>query len=145
MTIRLQNPLRIGKYSRAMSARTRIRLALLCLLIPLSVSAWADWLEHSETDDAKHYHDPASIRKTANFVRVMTIRDMNQLTNYGALSLRVLYELDCKESQYRVLAIAAHPGHMGEGPPIRTASEGEWQFVIPGTPIEDLLGVACRR
>lgn len=129
---------------RALLAGTLARLTLLCAMALASGPAAAQWAAYAETDDATHYHDPASIRKNAQFVRVWTIRDMNQLTNYGALSLRVQYELDCKESQYRVLTIAAHPGRMGDGAPIRSAGEGDWQFVIPETPIEDLLGIVCR-
>ena len=121
-----------------------VRLAMLSLLPLLSAPVSAAWVEHSETDDAKHYHDPASILENAHFVRIWTIRDMNQLTNYGALSLRGLYELDCKDARYRVLAISAYPERMGGGTPVRSAERGEWQFIIPGTPIEDLLGIACR-
>lgn len=128
---------------RALVIRSRIHLALLSLLAVFSGPALAEWVAYSETDDATHYHDPASIQKNANFVRVWTIREMNQLTNYGALSLRVLYELDCKDSQYRVLTIAAYPERMGGGTPVRSAEGGEWQFVIPETPVEDLLGIAC--
>ena len=130
--------------SRALPRKPDLRLTLLCLLASFAAPVAADWVEHSETDDARHYHEPASVRRSAQFARVWTVRDMNQLTNYGAMSLRVLYELDCRDAQYRVLAIAAHPGRMGDGAPIRSAGEGEWQFVIPGTPVEDLLGIVCR-
>ena len=92
-----------------------MRLALCALLALIAPHANAEWVKYGETDFATFYMDPDKIQKEDNIRRVWEFQDLKKRDDSGALSHRFLWEIECKENQYRERAYSAHSEKQLEG------------------------------
>lgn len=125
--------------------RTFLSVVLLSCAVLAPSRSFGAWTEFAETEDRKYFHDPQTAIKRSGSVEVWTLQDMFQRTNFGAMSVRVRYELDCRDDRYRVLAIGAFFGRMGEGDLIRSGEGGGWERVPMDSVIDDLMSFYCRQ
>lgn len=89
---------------------------VLCLLFALVAGpAWAGWVKAGETNASVLYIDSASISKDGHLRKVLEIRGSKQRNEIGAMSLRGLFESDCKEGKSRNLSVSAHSASMAGG------------------------------
>jgi len=62
-----------------------MRRYLIALLILISCSAWADWVEIAETDDGIKTHiDPTTIRKDGNLRKFWTLNNFPKAQKVGS-------------------------------------------------------------
>ena len=120
---------------------------VLCLLFALVAGpAWAGWVKAGETNASVLYIDSASISKDGHLRKVWEIRDLKQRNEIGAMSLRGLFEYDCKEGKSRNLAISAHSEPMAAGKTLLSTSDpNNWNAVPPGTAVGGIHKTVCAR
>ena len=121
--------------------------AVLCFLFALvAAPAWAGWVKVGETNAASLYIDPASITEDGQLRRVLEIRDLKQRNEIGAMSLRGLFEYDCKEGKSRNLSVSAHSEAMAGGKTLLSTSDpNSWNAVQPGTAVGSILKSVCAK
>ena len=60
------------------------------------------------------------------------------------MSVRALYEYDCKQEQSRSLSLSFHDGNMGEGKVLLSYTEpNKWVPVAPGSVGKAVWTIAC--
>jgi len=118
---------------------------LFSLLILITSSAWAGWVELTRGENGNvFYIDPATIRKDGNRRKVWTITDLNKAGSSGELSRKQRREFDCKDERSRLLSISAHSKSMGAGDVLVVDNGvGEWQEIAPETVDEAFLKRVC--
>ena len=124
----------------------------------MSSSAMAEWVEigttdksttdKSTTDKSTIYADPATIRKSANKVKMWSLYDFDSIhvvAGYEYLSSESQSEYDCKEEQSRLLYFSWHSENMGRGDVVYTETKPgvDWSPVAPRSVIETLWKFAC--
>ena len=125
---------------------------LIILLVSVSSSAMAEWVEVAMSDtEAKEaasmtaYADPDTIRKTGDRVKLWILADY-KITNeeYGITSARQKDEYDCKEGKQRRLFIVFYSGHMNKGETVLIHNDrGNWEKIPRGSVVEAMLKFAC--
>ena len=116
---------------------------LTVLLVFATTSAWADWIDYEETDDADFYLDPTTIRKNGEFRRVWTLQNSRSSKKRERSSLH-LQEYDCGGERVRLLSLSTHSGLMGAGKVLFSHTEvGEWDYVAPRTVGAAALKLVC--
>ncbi len=120
---------------------------VLCLLFALVAGpAWAGWVKAGETNASVLYIDPASISKDGHLRKVLEMRDLKQRNEIGAMSLRGLFEYDCKEGKSRNLSVSAYSDSMAGGIILLSTSDpNSWNAVQPGTAVGSILKNVCAK
>lgn len=97
-----------------------------------SPPARAEWAKYEEGDWGSLYFDPATIKKRGDRVRVWEVMDLKERDKSDALSLRGLFEYDCKEERRRILTYTGFHGQMASGRMLYTIiAPTEWQYIPP--------------
>lgn len=109
-----------------------------------------DWEEIAESSDgSKFYVDPDTIRKNGHRVKVWELVDSKTVAYSKSdkpsyLSIKLQHEYDCKEEQYRSLALSYHSGNMGSGKVSDSdADTTKWEPVPPRSMAETMWKFAC--
>lgn len=119
---------------------------LICVLALVAGPAWAGWVKVSENKDATFYIDPATIRKSSQFRRVLELQDLKKRDSDGEMSLRTLDEYDCKENRNRAVSFVTYADPMAQGKELYSSSSPDkWSAVPPGTPASVILKRVCAR
>lgn len=120
---------------------------VLCFLFALvAAPAWAGWVKAGETNASVLYIDPATISKEGQLRRVWEIRDLKQRNEIGAMSLKGLFEYDCKEGKSRNLSASAHSEPMAGGKILLSTSDpNDWNAVPSGTAVGSVLKNVCAK
>ena len=63
----------------------------------------AEWTKVGEKNSTVQYIDYSTIRKEGNLSKVWGLQDRKKPDGEGAISDRLLIEIDCKEESYRLL------------------------------------------
>lgn len=111
-----------------------------------SPSAKAEWLKVQvfKSGDTL-YFDPTTIYKDGQFRQVWQLLDLkHKEPRYGAQSMEVKIEYDCKEERQRGLEMIYHSGSMRSGQ-IITSSKGidKWRSFDTGTGPDTMLDIVC--
>ena len=119
---------------------------LMALLVAMSSSAMAKWVEVGKSKDFIVYFDPATIRKSGNMVKIWTLHDYK--TNQGSIpsymSATLEREYDCIEKRGQQLFLAFYQKNMGGG--ATTGKDTEPSNSLPvasGTIKETVFKHAC--
>ena len=120
---------------------------LMALLVAMSSSAMAKWVEVGKSKDFIVYFDPATIRKSGNMVKIWTLHDYK--TNQGSMpsymSATLEREYDCIEKRGQQLFLAFYQKNMGRGATTwKNAGPNNWQPIASGTIKETVWKYACR-
>lgn len=109
-----------------------MRAILGALLLAISLTAAAEWVEVGKTDRGTFYIDNGTIRKDGHFRRVAGLQNLSRPGSVGEMSRQALEEYDCKEQQIRVLSISAHskPNSRGETL-LKSDSRSTWRKIPP--------------
>ena len=121
---------------------------LMMLLALVSGSAVADWVQVAEDESRAVYIDPATFRwdKKRNNVNLWVLQDEKKTIESGMLSVKALYEFDCKAEQVRILFSIAHAGHMGKGDVLLSETDPfNWQPAVPRSIGAFLWKIACKK
>ena len=124
-----------------------MRVILMLLLIVVSSSAMAEWVEIGEDKEETYtvYADPDTILKTGNIVKMWSLLDYRMDKDNGVTSVRGKGEHDCKEKKSRIPFVVSYSEHMGGGETVETHIEPEpsWQQPPAGSVAEAVLEFAC--
>lgn len=122
-----------------------MRIVLCFLLAMVAAPAWAEWMKVSEDGNGVAYIEPTTIRKTGEFRKVWVLIDLKQKTSNGSLSMRGLWEFDCKEERNRVFSLSTHSGQMAGGIALTSGSTapGDWSDTPPNTSARAILTRVC--
>jgi len=121
------------------------KLFLVCLMM-LAGSAWAEWVMYGGEETSIFYYDPATVRKDGSMRRVWELQDLRKRRNNGVMSRRMRSEYDCKQEQYRILALTSHTEPMADGMPFGTAGEDNtWRAIAPDTIAETIFNIVCAK
>ena len=125
----------------------RLLAAVLLSLACFAANAELVFLAQSSSED-RAYADPATKRRSGNFVRVWEILDykkpkaINGKTYY---SDRAYMQYDCVERTAQILQITLYSGKMAAGEVVLTDYQpGVKSFVAPGTNGENKFDFACK-
>ncbi len=85
------------------------KLLVAVMLALVSTGAMAEWTAVSEDEELTHYVDLATIRKSGDKVKMWLLKDYKTVQEGAAgekyLSAKVQGGYDCKEEQWRLLAV----------------------------------------
>jgi hypothetical protein len=119
---------------------------LTLLLVMVTAPAWAEWVKMGESNASVLYIDPATISKDGHLRKVWEIRDLKQRNEIGAMSLRGLFEYDCKAGKSRNLSVSAHSEPMAAGKTLLSTSDpNNWNAVPSGTAVGSILKSVCAK
>ena len=121
-----------------------IKRTLLLTLMQATSSAWAEWVQVSQTENSYIYIDPEAIRKEGNLRKVWLLQDLKQRSKEGVMSRRMRFEYDCNQERYRFMSISTHSAPMASGSLLTQSANGSpWVDIAPGTSSETLLKTVC--
>lgn len=121
------------------------------MLWETACNAVTKWVEVGRNSTVTSYANPATIRKTGNWVKMWHISEWHtgtQVTNNGKsfISAKIQQEYDCKEQQSRQLAYSLHSDYMGGGESVYSESNSDkWKPVSPESTEEVLWKFACKK
>jgi hypothetical protein len=123
------------------------KTVMMLLLAAMSSSAMAEWVLVGEgTNGTNFYIDPKTIKKDGNLRRAWLVTDLPTADDRGIHSRLALQEFDCKGERRRTLSLSVHSGPMAGGNVIRNQdSQGNWQYIAPGTTGEAMLKLVCSK
>lgn len=126
-----------------------MRIILIMLLAVMSSNVMAEWLIHSGNEAVTLYTDSSTMHKKDNKVKIWSMNDYKSaqkliVTEY--MSIKMQSEIDCKEQQYRTLALLLYTGNMGRGNVVsnQPSLNGDWGAIAPETLAYDLWEIACK-
>jgi hypothetical protein len=106
--------------------------------------AQTNWVKVTESDDATHYIDPATVKKDSNSRKAWDLQDLKQRDKDGAMSRRGLVEYDCKEERRRLLAVSSHSEPMAGGKTLHSDNVAvTWGYIAPNTVAAIKLKIVC--
>ena len=118
---------------------------LLFSTVMFSLPSYAGLTKISENVDGDIYYvDFERIRKHDGYVYFWWLRDYLKPDEWGGMSNKVYYEIDCKAFRRRSLTYIFYNQPMGEGEgETDTPDNPEWQFPSPDSMNEFLLNKVC--
>lgn len=122
------------------------RLLLTLMLVVMSSSVMAEWVEIGKSKDFTVYVDPVSISRSGDTVKIWSLHDYESAQeSVPYMSSTLEREHDCKEKQARQLFLVFYSKNMGRGGTIWKDTEAhDWLPVTSGTIKESVWKYACR-
>lgn len=120
---------------------------LLLVMLFVSGSAWAGWVEVGETTDSKGtvFIDPATIRKDLEPRRVWKLINWKQPIG-EEFSWRILFEIDCKQERARTLAFTTHAEPMAKSEWLFSKNEPlSFGYIAPQTTDAKIMNIVCAK
>lgn len=128
------------------------KLILLMLLAMVSSGAAAEWVRvgKSAGDGFDYYADPATIRRSGNYVKMWVVYDYQTpqvVSGQQFLSTKLQFEYDCRDMRSRMLYATTHSGNMANLDVVATVNNPtvDWGPISPATLGEQLWKFACRK
>ncbi len=123
-----------------------MRFVLTLSLLVVAAPAWGAWEMVGETPEQVDYIERATIYKMGNVRRSWVLQDEKKALPDGVMSVRALWELDCKGKKFRTLELATFAGSMGRGPVLESFSKpGDWNEISPRTNGATIHRIVCAR
>lgn len=120
---------------------------LIFIALGIALPVYAGWTRFDSNEKATRYIDIDSAVQAPPSVRVWALLDFKQPLGNDR-SMRLQYEINCKESKLRILSVEGFTGQMLTGSGGKQPgwnSPGNWEYVAPGSSSENLLTYNCRR
>lgn len=119
------------------------RILSLALMLFVTSSAWADWILMNESDVAKIYIDPTTVRGEGHLRKVWQLLDF-KLDVLGVRSFREKMEYDCEGERFRRLWYSEHSAPMAGGRMLkRGGTDDDWNEIPPKTVAEQMMQIVC--
>ena len=127
------------------------KTVLMCLLIIVSNSAFAEWIYVDTTEGFDSYADKTTIRRNGNIVKMWILRDYktvqqnaNDAEGKAYFSLAFQQEHNCKAEQTRVLSLSYYSKNMGYGSAVYSQTfTSDWQPIVPSSIGQSNWRIAC--
>ena len=122
-------------------------LLALTFSVVFSPSSFADWTKVSESvNGSVFYVDFERIRKHGGYVYYWQLGDHLKPDEFGHLSGKSYFQVDCKLLRYKYLSIVGYKGPMGTGTSESfNYNETNWRYPPPDTSKETILKSVCSR
>ena len=125
------------------------KLLILLFSILISFNSYGEWTKVSVAEGYGHsfYLDFASIKKNNGYVYYWQLIDYLKPTEWGDLSSKSLFEVNCNiPYKERRIAASYYTLPMGKGSPSTTSNTTfEWNYAHPGSSMELILGLVCKK
>jgi len=109
-------------------------------------TASAQWERVFDSELSAVYVNPMieGNRKSVRYVSVLV--DLKKPARNGTLSMRQLFEMNCKEEQFQLHFTSSFSGNMGNGSVIllRAYQHPDWIAAVPDTYFWAVMARACR-
>lgn len=123
-----------------------MRVVLILLLLIAAAPARGAWEKVDENADQVDYVDRATFRKSGNVRRAWVLLDEKKAQSDGVMSVRALWELDCRGKKFRTLSLATFSGPMARGQVLNSfAAPSEWNRIAPRTNGAAIHRIVCAR
>ncbi|MCH6584380.1 MAG: hypothetical protein IH810_00810 [Proteobacteria bacterium] len=123
------------------------KLLLTLMLVLISTSAMAKWVEVGSNEKFIAYADPATIQKTDNIVHMWVLIDYKTAQTNASkpyMSKLGIRKYDCKAKQYQADIKTLYSNNMGGGKHVGIIGSRPWLSVSQGNTTELLWKFACR-
>jgi hypothetical protein len=115
-------------------------------LLLTTVCVRAEWVPYRETDKVVYYLETATIQRDNNFLSVWEIQDLKQPDASRALSRMVLFEYECTQALFRILAVRVYSDNLAAGRLIAfDETPGSWDYIPGDTPAAEAIRILCRK
>lgn len=123
------------------------KLLLILILTHISSNAIAEWTWLYGDEDSGTYVDLSTLRKTGSKAKIWILSNDKPLPGKEKeRSTKMFFELDCSETNARMLAFSSFSKSMGIGQPISTnSSNSKWMSVEPASTGQAIWQVACEK
>lgn len=125
-------------------------ILLMLLLSVVSSNAMAQWILVDSDKKAYNYFNTESSHKTGDTIEIEFLSDLISPENVAGsssfMSVKALYEFNCKQGQSRTVEMYWYSGNMGTGKLIHSEinnKSSRWHESIAGTFDADYYFVAC--
>jgi hypothetical protein len=122
-------------------------LLTLVTTLMLTGAAWAEWIKVVSSNEDTYYFDPSTIRVEGDKRKVWELIDSKLRNKYGAFSVRLRNEYDCKREKVQILSATEHSEAMARGKTLSNeqyATE-DWSDIPPNTSAENMLKIVCAK
>lgn len=112
-----------------------------------SANIYARWVPVTISADntQKYYVESESIKKIGNTFRAWTLVDYQTKNQYGNLSHKAYFEIDCVESRIRNISYTFFTENMGKGVATSyTPDKSEWVYGSPESINDYIIKFVCR-
>ena len=122
---------------------------LISLLMLISNSVWADWVEVQSTSSGINFYiDFASVKVEGTKRKAWELKNFSTLQSVGGYdywSMRSRVEFDCKDERYRILTLTAFSKLNADGNALMTHDEPtKWVDLAPYTAGLNILKMVCK-
>ena len=124
----------------------KLKTILASSLIFFSAYSYAEWvLVTSSADNSnKYYIESNSVKKVGGTFRAWGLVDYSARNNFGNLSHKAYFEIDCIESRIRNLSYTFYKGSMGMGEASSfTPEKIDWSYASPESINEYIVKYVC--
>jgi len=137
--------MRIHKENRAEEMKYLLLASTLTLSLIFSAGSWAEWTYVSTSVGGdKSYVDFDRIRKVKGLVYYWTIRDALEPNEWGMLSVKKYYKVDCDTLREMMLSYSDYKLPMAEGTAETTFTpDPKWDYAQPDSVGETKLQAVC--
>jgi len=125
------------------------KVILMMLLVVMSSSAMAEWVQVNENEQYITYANPTTIRKSGNKVKMWELFDYDIVHSHASsstqyASVKQQSEYSCRKEQSRILYQVLLSENMGKGKRIITIVDpSKWKPIEPDTIGVVVLKYAC--
>lgn len=124
------------------------KLLLILILTHISANAMAEWTWFGGNENTGTYVDLSTLRKTGSKAKIWILSNDRPLPGKEKeRSKKMFFELDCSETNARMLAFSSFSKSMGTGQPVSSEylPNSEWMPVQPGSIGQAIWQVACEK
>jgi hypothetical protein len=120
-----------------------MRKCLIALLMLISCTAWAEWVQVADSSVSTYFIDRASIRKEGSLRKVWELENFKKQEK-GVRSIRSRVEYDCKQERFKALTFSTHTELMAQGQVIdNDIGNFPWREIPPKTVSARLFEYVC--
>jgi len=120
-----------------------MRKCLIALLMLISCTAWAEWVQVADSSVSTYFIDRASIRKEGSLRKVWELENFKKQEK-GVRSIRSRVEYDCKQERFKTLTFSTHTELMAQGQVIdNDIGNFPWREIPPKTVSARLFEYVC--
>jgi hypothetical protein len=123
-----------------------MKKTIVLVTLAIAFPVFAGWTRFDSNDKATRYIDVDSVVRSPPLLRVWSFLDFERPLGSDR-SMRLLYEINCKEMKLRVLSVEGFTGQMLAGDVSRGPGwnkPGEWEYIAPGSASENLFKYNCK-
>ena len=129
----------------AMCPRFFAQLWLLCALLG-AVPAQAAWTSMGLQDGVGFFVDAENVETVNGYRRVWVLQNYPSPNVYGAQSMMMLIEIDCKDEKVRLLKLVGYSGQSQSGYSQTLRSDtGAWEVTKVGSMFRSIQFAGCRQ